>query len=57
MESKEEMQKCGECNKSFLPTNYFGKVHAKNTEEFKNLFCNSDELQEDDLIRGISVLW
>ncbi len=57
MESKKEVQKCGECNKSFLPLNYFSKIHAKNSEEFKNLFCKSDELHEEDLIRGINVLW
>ena len=56
-ESYSELKKCGGCKKSFLPTNYFGKVHAKNTQEFSELFSTSDEIHEDDLIRGISVLW
>lgn len=57
MESLKEIEKCNCCEKSFLPSNYFSKVHAKNTEEFKNLFCSIDEMQEEDLIRGISVIW
>ncbi len=56
-ESYMEVKKCGGCNKSFLPSNYFGKVHAKNSEEFSKLFSSSDELHEEDLVRGISVLW
>ena len=56
-ESSKEVSKCGKCNKSFLPLNYFGKVHAKNTEEFKNLFATSDEIHEEDLIKGIHALW
>jgi len=57
IESGKEAQKCPKCKKSFLPSNYFNKVHAKNNFEFDNLFSSSDELHEDDLIKGISVLW
>jgi len=57
MESSEEIKKCVRCNKSFLPTNYFTKVHAKNSEEFKHLFATSDEINEDEIIKGIQVLW
>ena len=57
LETVKEASKCTSCKKSFLPTNYFGKVHAKNTAEFKNLFLNSDELHEDDMIKGIQVIW
>lgn len=56
-ESFEEVQKCKSCKKSFLPTNYFSKVHAKNSKEFQNLFCNAEELDEQDLIFGLHVLW
>ena len=56
-ESENEPRRCQKCNKSFLPSNYFTKVHAKNTEEFERLFASSDELQEEDLIRGIYVIW
>lgn len=52
-----ELKKCKSCSKSFLPSNYFSKVHAKNTEEFNNLFCSSDELREEDLVKGLTVLW
>lgn len=56
-ESYSEVKKCDNCKKSFLPSNYFGKVHAKNSEEFAKLFSSSDELYEEDLIKGIAVLW
>jgi len=56
-ESYYELKKCDGCNKSFLPSNYFGKVHAKNSEEFSQLFSSSDELNDEDLINGLSVLW
>jgi RNA polymerase subunit RPABC4/transcription elongation factor Spt4 len=57
IETNQEAQKCPSCKKSFLPSNYFGKVHAKNSQEFQNLFLKSDEIHEDDLIRGINVIW
>ena len=56
-ESYSEIQKCGDCNKSFLPLNYFGKVHAKTPHEFKNLFENASDLNENDLIKGLFVIW
>lgn len=56
-ESQREICKCLNCKKSFLPLNYFGKVHARNSQDFENLFVSSDELNEDDLIKGINVLW
>lgn len=57
IETSKEASQCPHCKKSFLPLNYFGKVHAKNSEEFKNLFSNSEELAEEDLIKGLTVLW
>lgn len=57
MESSAEVQRCNQCKKSFLPLNYFGKIHAKNSKEFDELFVSCDELCEEDLIKGISVLW
>ena len=56
-ETTTELQKCVKCNKSFLPLNYFGKVHANNEKDYKNLFAESHELDEEDLILGIYVLW
>ncbi len=57
MESFHEPEKCTKCKKSFLPSNYFGKVHAQNSEEYKSLFASSEQLHEDDLIKGLQVLW
>jgi hypothetical protein len=57
LESNKEIEKCSCCKKSFLPSNYFGKVHAKNSREYQDLYLDAAELQSDDLIRGISVLW
>ena len=57
METNKEIAECPHCKKSFLPLNYFGKIHAKNSTEFKNLFADSDELSEEDLIKGLTVLW
>lgn len=57
MESSEELRKCTSCNKSFLPLNYFRKVHAPNEESFFEMFLPGSELVEEDLIRGIYVLW
>lgn len=57
MESTSEIRRCSSCKKSFLPANYFSKVHAKNSQEFDNLFATSDELQDNDVIIGLTVLW
>jgi RNA polymerase subunit RPABC4/transcription elongation factor Spt4 len=57
MESFQEPEKCPKCKKSFLPSNYFGKVHAQNTTEYRTLFSSSEQLHEDDLIKGLQVLW
>lgn len=57
MESYEEVKKCGQCKKSFLPSNYFSKVHSKSSTEFDHLFAQSHEIHEDDIIKGLTVLW
>ncbi len=57
IESPEEPKRCTKCNKSFLPLNYFQKVHAKNTEEYKQMFVKGDELHESELIKGLIVIW
>jgi len=57
MESEREHKKCVQCNKAFLPNNYFGKIHAKNSKEYDELFAHCDEVHEEDLIKGINVLW
>ncbi len=57
MESAHEVQKCGKCKKSFLPVNYFSKVHSKSQKEFEQLFAQGHEIHEEDLIKGLTVLW
>ena len=56
-EGSEEPRKCSKCKKSFLPFNYFSKVHAPTSKEFDELFAKSDELQDSDIIKGIAALW
>lgn len=56
-EGHKEPMRCKCCKKAFLPSNYFGKVHAKNSKDFSELFLESDNMHEDDLIKGLNVLW
>ena len=56
-EGHSEKEKCSSCGKSFLPLNYFEKIHGDKNQKFEELFAGSDEIQEDDLIMGIYVLW
>jgi RecJ-like exonuclease len=57
MESAQEPQKCQKCKKSFLPVNYFSKIHSKSQQDYDQLFAYGHELHEEDLIKGLSVLW
>ncbi len=57
IETYTEPQKCVSCKKSFLPLNYFEKIHSKTDDEYKKLFAESHLIEEDDLIKGIYVLW
>ncbi len=56
-ETHQEPQKCAKCKKSFLPVNYFAKVHSKSQKEFDKLFAYGHEIHEEDLIKGLTVLW
>ncbi len=51
-----ELERCQKCAKAFLPLNYFEKIHAKD-EKFQELFEDSDNLEDEDLIKGLYVLW
>lgn len=55
-ESEKELERCPKCNKSFLPLNYFEKIHNKDAK-YHELFSKSDHIHEEDLIKGIHVLW
>ena len=56
-ETAREPEKCGCCGKSFLPLNYFAKVHNHSEVEFKYLFSDTSEIEEEDLIKGLYVIW
>lgn len=56
-ESPRELERCLHCNKSFLPLRYFEKIHAQHDEKYENHFSTSEDLQEEDLIKGLFVLW
>lgn len=57
VESHKEQDKCCGCGKSFLPLNYFDKIHGDNAQKFEELFAESHEICDEDLITGIYVLW
>lgn len=56
-ESTTEQEKCNSCGKAFLPLNYFQKVHTHEEGKYKDLFADGHDLHEDDLIKGLYVLW
>ena len=56
-ESSKEPKECLNCQKSFLPLNYFNKIHAQDGSGFTELFSVSQEIHEEDLIKGLMVLW
>lgn len=56
-ESHRELERCLHCNKSFLPLRYFDKIHQDKGSKFENHFSLSDQLEDEDLIKGLFVLW
>lgn len=56
IEAPKEQASCACCGKSFLPLNYFAKVHD-HSGAVKDLYADGEELHEDDLIKGIFVIW
>lgn len=56
-ESFQELERCSHCNKAFLPLNYFEKIHADKSTKWSGHFASSDQLEEEDLIKGLFVLW
>jgi hypothetical protein len=57
VESSNEVKRCPSCKKSFLPSNYFARVHESESEGFQELFQDSTELDEYYIIKGIQVIW
>lgn len=56
-ESHKELERCQHCGKSFLPLRYFDKIHHGKDVKFENHFSMSDALEDEDLIKGLFVLW
>ena len=57
IEAHTEQEKCVCCGKSFLPLNYFEKIHDHQDSTFSELYAESHELHEEDLIVGLYVIW
>ncbi len=57
VESATEQEKCVSCGKSFLPLNYFQKIHDHSESKYQELFAECHEIHEDELIKGLYVIW
>ena len=55
-ESTAEPERCVNCKKAFLPSQYFSKVHSKQQAERYN---SVEELEQSKtpLVKGINVIW
>ena len=51
-----EIERCLQCQKSFLPLKYFQKIHDVH-QNYSELFSTAEELEEKDLIKGLIVIW
>jgi hypothetical protein len=56
-ESYQELERCAHCNKAFLPLRYFDKIHNNKDMKWDQHFSFSEHLEEEDLIKGLFVLW
>jgi hypothetical protein len=56
-EAEKELERCTHCDKSFLPLNYFEKIHAFKNSNWQNHFTSASLMDEEDLIKGLFVLW
>jgi hypothetical protein len=56
-ESMQELERCMHCNKAFLPLNYFEKIHDFKGRSWEKHFSPAELLEEEDLIKGLFVLW
>jgi hypothetical protein len=56
MELEREIEKCTKCQKAFLPSNYFEKIHDQSIR-YKDLFASSCEINDQDIIKGLTALW
>ena len=56
VEAPKEQEACLCCGKSFLPLNYFEKIHD-HSGKIAELYADSTEIDEGDLVKGIFALW
>ncbi len=56
-ESMNELERCSHCKKSFLPLRYFEKVHHAKGPKGENYFYSTELLDDEDLVKGLFVLW
>jgi hypothetical protein len=56
-ESSGELARCAWCQKAFLPLNYSAKVDNSSPSDYFLLFALAEELCDEDLIKGLYVLW
>lgn len=56
-ESMQELQRCLHCSKSFLPLRYFEKIHSQKSAPWDTHFSSGKDLEDEDLIKGLFVLW
>lgn len=56
-ESFQEIERCLHCKKSFLPLRYFEKIHELKDEKWQKHFSDANDIEEEDLIKGLFVLW
>lgn len=56
-ESDKELERCTHCEKPFLPLRYFEKIHQHKDQKWEQYFNSIDQLEEEDLIKGLFVLW
>lgn len=53
----QEVEQCEKCHKSFLPLNYFKRMQKGVQADTQQLFCQCHELSEEDMVKGLYVLW
>jgi hypothetical protein len=53
-----EPERCPYCLKAFLPHGYFQHIHQqKKSARYQLFFQDTDDLDEEDLVKGLNVLW
>lgn len=57
MGQEKEPQKCEQCKKSFLPFNYFSKIHSKSNSDYEKLYSYGHEIHEEEMVKGLTVIW